>query len=266
MGMIVLCAVIMAALSMGNIEGLSNIVFMHLGLALLTCVSALKTFSDRAIFWRESARGLNTFSFFCGSTIADLFDVFNQTVAYVAIFYLITQPPVAFEHYFVPSLCCAFAAGGWGYLVSALVPPENAAVCGVIVMLILGGAFGEPNMLMDNIGKGGLMEIVIGAGPTRWSMQMFFLKFHDQMADLHPPALPDCPSDQSMMLGVSEAFLGQAGQYKMAATMRDSFEASAIVKSMGNMGSGIFVLALQGVILRMMGFLCLKYTNRDKKV
>merc|ERR1740117_2230167 len=245
---------------MGNTADISNTMLLHLGLAMLTTVSALKTFSDRAIFWRESARGLNTFAFFCGRTIADLFDVLNQTVAYVAIFYLITQPPSAFQVYFVPCLCAAFAAGGWGYLISALVPPENAAVFGVILMLILGGAFGQPEILMGSLGKGGLMEVVVGASPTRWSMQMFFLNLYGEMGDLRAPTLPDCPTHQSEMTGLSEAFLKEEVQYKMASQLRDSFESSAVVKSMGNMGSGIFVLALHGVILRMMGFLCLKYT------
>lgn len=268
MAMITLCALVMAYPSIGDPASISNNMFIQLGIALLTCVSVLKTFRDRAIFWRESARGLNTYAFFCARTTADLFDMFIQVVVYVTIFVVIVQPMVAFEVFFVPCLLSAFAAGGWGYIVAAIVPPDSAAVFGVILMLILGGALAEPTMLMTGLGQDGVMPVLLGMSPTRWSTQMVLLTLYERLDTLRAPPMPDCPLEQAQQAQqkIADTFFEQVGQVKIHAQMRDAYQSTAAWKSMGNMGSGIFALVLQGVLLRFIGFLALKYGNRDKKV
>merc|ERR1712241_664873 len=116
-----------------------------MGLALLSVVSCLRTFgNERAIFWRESASGINIFAFFVASILGNIFYIALQCTLYASVYYYIARPPAHFLTYFWPCLLVSANGGSWGYLLSTVVPPKSATLAGVVFILISCGLFGEP--------------------------------------------------------------------------------------------------------------------------
>lgn len=266
-GLIILCAVIGGVMHQGGTQEPPNIMVFHLGLALLITVSCLKTFADRPLFWRESGSGINVFSFFTARLTLDTYDVWLQTVLYVSVYYLIAQPKVAFGSYLVPCLMISVAASGWGYLLSTLIVPSNAVTAGVVTMLVLCGVLGNPTFLSSAI-DGGFKEVVTMVSVMRWSMQMFLMRFHEEMGGLRYPLPPaDCET-QSMeeRLVQAETKFSEVGSVKYVEEVEQAFRRGFLIPAFGYWGSGIFALALQGLLLRVCGYLALRFRNRDKQV
>merc|ERR1711976_981052 len=77
----------------------------------------------------------------------------------------------------------AYAASGWGYLVSTLVPPRHGPFIVSLVVFIICGLLGNPSTL-SNFLVGGAMEVFVSAiSITRWSVQM---SFSEAVHTLHP--------------------------------------------------------------------------------
>jgi ABC-type multidrug transport system ATPase subunit len=263
--LVVLCAGLMAFNARFNDSSmLSATVFMNLGLFLLATVSGLRVFADRPVFWRESGRGVSVFAFFYGRYSAELIDMFIQTTTYVAVYYLILQPEASFEVFFVPCLFGAWVASGWSYVVACFIGPGNATVAAAVFMLCLAGLLPQPSLLTDAVGKGDILDVVLGLSPTRWALQMIFLGYHEEVGGPYEPQ-PDCTPGGDLEAEASN-HMSAIGIHRMDLDMKTAFESSAILKSMGPQGSGIFALTLQALLLQMIGFLLLKYTNRSKQV
>jgi hypothetical protein len=262
--LIVLCAGLMAFNARRNTSSLlSATVYMNLGLFLLVTVSGLRVFADRPVFWRESGRGVSVFAFFYGRYSAEVIDVFIQTTGYVVVYYLILQPEASFEVYFVPCLFGAWVASGWSYVIACLIGPANAAVAAGVFTLSLSGLLPQPSVLIDAVGKGDMMDMVVALSPTRWAMQMINLGYYEEVGGPYEPQ-PDC----TLANPETEAFdyMSDVGIYRMELDLKSAFESSAIAKSMGPQGSGVFALTVQALLLNVIGFLCLKYKDRSKQV
>lgn len=263
--LVVFCAALMAFNArFSDSRILSATVFMNLGLFLLATVSTLRVFADRPIFWRESGRGVSVLAFFYGRYSAELIDLFIQTTTYVTVYYLILQPESSFEVFFVPCLFGACMASGWSYVVACFIGPANATVAAAVFMLCLAGLLPQPSLLIDAVGKGNILDVLVGLSPTRWALQMIFLGHYGEVGGPYEPE-PDCTLVGDVE---TEAFdhMGAVGLYRMELDMKSAFESSAIVDSMGPQGSGIFALSIQAVFLHFLGFLLLKYTDLSKQV
>merc|ERR1719291_914390 len=164
--LVALCATLMACNArFSDSSLLSATVFMNLGLFLLTTVSGLRVFADRPIFWRESGRGVSVFAFFYGRYCAEVIDMFIQTTIYVGIYYLILLPEASFEVFYVPCLLGAWMASGWSYVVACFIGPANATVAAAVFMLCLAGLLPQPSLLTDAVGKGDILDVVLGLSP-----------------------------------------------------------------------------------------------------
>jgi len=158
----------------------SNVVIFHLALCILVPVNCLSCFgSDRPIFWRERSHELHGIAYCLARMAVDSLDILLQSTIYVTVYYLIAQPPVPFQWYVLPCYCLALVCSGWGYIISTLVPPQNATMTTAVWMLVLNGAIGDPSNMGDYI-NGGFMEFMVSIAPTRWSVQMFFVNFWQQ--------------------------------------------------------------------------------------
>jgi len=215
---------------------------LHTALALLLAIFCLQVFgNDQPVFWRESSSGMNVFAYFQSRLLVNSMDIIIQTFLFTSVYYLIRQPGVPFWQFLVPFGFTAYAASGWGYLISTFVPPRHGPFIVSLVIFIICGLLGNPSTLANFL-VGGAMEVCISAlSITRWSVQM---SFSEAVYDLHPQ-----PS------GV------QQYMYNMD---KDVFFKRDW--GFGTWWTAAAALAITGTALRIGSALGLRLMNRDKQV
>jgi len=214
-------------------------------LALLCAIFFLQIFaSDQPVFWRESSSGINITAFYQARILINSIDLVLQAFIFSAVYFVIRQPHVPFYSFWVPYLLIVYAASGWGYFLSTIVPPRHGPFVTSLVMFIVCGLLGNPQNL-DQFLTGGFLEVMASVlSITRWSVAMSFnfnLK-HD------PPHVTN---------------------YMKNATLQ--FEENVLTRGTWNMSHGewwtpAIVLIIMGTVLRLFGYIGLRFTNRDKQV
>lgn len=247
-GLVCACALIAGFMHRGKlrVDGTSlpqKLMICHMGLSLLTTVSVVKVFgADRAVFWRESASGLNVAAFFFARVTLDTCEVILQCVVFSLVYFIVASPwhpSIEFSMYFWPCLLVSLTSAGWGYFISTLVPPENATLGAVIFSLVFCGIFGDPSN-MGNFISGPIGDCVTFFSITRWSVQMTFAKTIERATD--------------MKMEVAGPLILLDQDYKKGTILGYGWDTS------------MEILLLQAILLRLAGYLGLKFRNRDKQV
>eukprot|EP00435_Cladocopium_sp_Y103_P053813 s953_g17.t1 len=151
---------------------------LHTTLALLTAVFCLNVFSaDRPVFWRERESGLNVAAFFASKIFINAFDVLLQCFLLAAIYYMIRQPVISFELYFLPFLLAAFAASGLGYAISTTFPVVHGPFIVAIVIFVVCGLLGHP-LRVETMADGGVLELIMDIlSISRWSVAYYWKNY-----------------------------------------------------------------------------------------
>jgi ABC-type multidrug transport system ATPase subunit len=212
-------------------------------LALLISIFCLQVFgSDRTVFWRESASGISVQAFFAARVWVNTFDLMLLTCVFTSLYYVVRQPYVPFATYLFPFLLVAYAASGWGYLLSTTLPPQHGPFVTSLVIFVVCGLMGTPMNLQQFL-NGGVLEAATSIlSMTRWSVAMSFTF----VSDCTQPK-PTAAQDQYL------------------------FELATTVYGRGAWGVGMWwtatvALLLMGTVLRMLALAGLVFTNRDKRV
>lgn len=263
-GLILSCATLAGVMHKGEMgthgEHLpANLHIFHLGLALLSTISALRVFGeDQAIFWRESSSGMNILSFFLAKVCGNFFDLLLQCTTYVFVYFFLTRPPTTYWYYFTPCFLVCLVASGWGVFISTVVPPKNATLAGVIYALIFCGVFGTPFKIHDYLDNR-FTELVLLISITRWSVPMTFM-----------PTV-DLAKQKSSCIDPSLRRLMSA--YESGHILRHSehHQYNRYISNMTNGGvnaysAGFLVLGVTTVLLHALGYMGLRFTNRAKQV
>jgi len=216
---------------------------LHTCLALLLAIFCLQVFAgDQPVFWRESASGISVPAFFLSRLHTNTIDVVLLAFVFSAVYFVIRQPLVPFTRFFFPFLLTAYAASGWGYFVSTVVPPRHGPFIVSLIIFVVCGLLGNPANLQEFLGSGGALQLAADAlSVTRWSIQMSFAYSYRH---LHPQ--PEGVVAQAMLRMDKAVFL-QGGPAS------EQWGPAAALVAMGS-------------ALRLASFVGLRYTNRDKQV
>jgi len=214
---------------------------LHTALALLIAIFCLQTFgSEQPVFWRESANGICVQAYFLARLWVNTFDIIVQTFVFTSFHFLIRSPEVPFWEFFLPFLFTAYAASGWGYFVSTIVPLEHGLFVVSLIIFVVCGLLGNPLSLVDFLTGGPLQFIVELISITRWSIAMSFVVAVDS---LKPE--PTDGQDQYMLKVYEDVF------------QRDFH--------IGVWWSAAMYLLAMGFALRFASFLGLRFMHRDKQ-
>jgi hypothetical protein len=216
---------------------------LHTALALLLAIFCLQVFgNDQPVFWRESSSGMHVLAYFQSRLLVNAMDVIIQTFLFTAVYYIIRQPGIPFWYFLLPFGFTAYAASGWGYLISTVVPPRHGPFIVSLIVFIICGLLGNPNTL-SNFLVGGVMETLVSAvSITRWSVQM---SFAEVVHSLHPHPV-----------GMQQVYMYDMD--KNVFFKRDW--------GFGSWWTAAVALMIMGTVLRIGSFLGLRFMNRDKQV
>jgi hypothetical protein len=169
----------------------------HMGLSLMIGVAVLPTFADRPILWRETSSGVNVVALYFARICVSMIDASALIVTYAFVYWLmIGGDNVDFRVSLVPLLCLGWVITAWGYLFSVIIPPRNAILVTLVVVLVLTQVLGSFATVTNNVTSGGFSKWSIGISPTRWSVPMQFMMFVDSQGGpvygLPWPSSPNC--------------------------------------------------------------------------
>merc|ERR1712216_910870 len=175
----IVAAVVFGALSKGKInaqswEMPSRLEANVLALGLLTAISCLNVFgSDRQVFWRESASGISVAAFYLARVAISFVDVQIQCIVFSVTWWLVAQPDGGFWLSYQAFRMLAFSVSAWGYVISALLSPQNMTLGVAVIILLLGAGISDPIAIASTPSKTQLLS------PFTWSYGTQYLRVVD---------------------------------------------------------------------------------------
>ena len=140
----------------------------HVAIGLLMGIACLPIFgSDRMVFWRESASGIRVGAFFLSRVTVFLFDVLVWCYVFTAVWKVSSQAPCGYWLWLVAFRMTAVSAAGIGVLISTLIPKSSSTLATAVVLLIMGGAISEPQVVAE--AKGSFNEVLAFLSPFTWT-------------------------------------------------------------------------------------------------
>eukprot|EP00928_Gymnodinium_smaydae_P019659 TRINITY_DN17547_c4_g1_i1.p1 TRINITY_DN17547_c4_g1~~TRINITY_DN17547_c4_g1_i1.p1 ORF type:complete len:894 (+),score=121.18 TRINITY_DN17547_c4_g1_i1:244-2682(+) len=243
-GLIGFAATVIGFMTRGKIQANNPAICLNLFLAevtlsLLCAITALGAFgNDRPLFWRLSASGINRAAFYIARIIIDSLAVIIETLIFTVIWYIcVDAQGDLWYQFFVPFILVAMVSAAFGYLVSIMVPPQNATLAVSIVVMILGAVLAQPNM------------IAVGGG--NFSNKMSYLSWGTGMS----------------LIAVVEV-IGGADMLPVGYS-RQMWEGYMTLTSMGDLNNYVSCIIFLGavwIILLFLGHTALVMANKNKQI
>eukprot|EP00425_Heterocapsa_triquetra_P041907 CAMPEP_0195075524 /NCGR_PEP_ID=MMETSP0448-20130528/18379_1 /TAXON_ID=66468 /ORGANISM="Heterocapsa triquestra, Strain CCMP 448" /LENGTH=1151 /DNA_ID=CAMNT_0040107913 /DNA_START=69 /DNA_END=3524 /DNA_ORIENTATION=- len=154
--LVVFSAIVFGRISVGKVSIQSpalcpTLTGTHLALAVPLGISCLHVFgSDRPVFWREHARGVNVLAFWMSRVTTSLFDVFVLAIVFSSTWYLVVDPKANFQAFWVAFVVLSFNAMAWGFFISTIVPPHSSTLAFAVALLAMCGGLSDSISLANN--------------------------------------------------------------------------------------------------------------------
>mmetsp|Transcript_65592 Transcript_65592/g.154260 ORF Transcript_65592/g.154260 Transcript_65592/m.154260 type:complete len:766 (+) Transcript_65592:74-2371(+) len=141
----------------------------HVAIGLMMGIACLPIFgSDRMVFWRESSSGVRVSAFFLARVSVFLFDVLVWCYVFVAAWKLSSEAPCEYWLWLVAFRMTAVSSAGIGVLLSTLIPKHSSTLATSVVLLVMGGAISEPQVVAE--AKGSFNEVLACLSPFTWAV------------------------------------------------------------------------------------------------
>eukprot|EP00026_Physarum_polycephalum_P000451 Phypoly_transcript_00452.p1 GENE.Phypoly_transcript_00452~~Phypoly_transcript_00452.p1 ORF type:complete len:1573 (+),score=187.05 Phypoly_transcript_00452:292-4719(+) len=211
-----------------KLNAMGSLVSLSIGFTAMA--ASLRCFgTEKVIFWRESASGINKVAYFLGKNIAQLVNIILAPVVFLSIFYTLTSPRATFLSYFEVLLLLQFAVVGVGYVVSIVLTYKNAQLTGVVVALVW-AMFGGVNPPLKQLKQNFITHVVASLSPYRWSQEALYI--------------------------------AEIKRFEGIYNIKSSVEYWGF--SINNQTNDLIALLVIGVGARLIGLVCLMVLNRDK--
>jgi len=224
----------------------------QISVALLVSVYSLATFGspdELPVFWRESSHGLNRLAFFLAQSLLDLLDMFIFCMGFTMLYYVVTAPDLNFRIYVIPFILVCYVASGWGYFVSCWLPFEHVPLgpfVSTLLCFVFGGILGLPNEMSTYLATP-LCEIVVGIlAFTRWGVPMNFFQYLKET-------------------DVGAAYMSTFERFLYNSALQDYRLGWHLPGDDDYFWTGVLSLTTVGTVLRILAFVGLCNTNREKQ-
>jgi len=219
-----------------NWETPARLMANMMGLGLLTAISGLNVFGpDRQVFWRESASGISVVAFYCSRVVISFVDVQVQCIIYTVTWWLVAQPDAGFWLSYQAFRMLAFSVTAWGYVMSAILAPQNTTLGVAVIILLLGAGLSDPIAIATDPSNMQLLS------PFTWSYGTQYLRVVD--------------------FGGGAASMDLAGQH-----FETAFRGLIPQTRFGYSVTMQVVLISWGIVLHVAGYVALKYSHRNMQV
>jgi len=144
-------------------------------IGLTFAMSSLRVFGDeRAVFWRQSAAGLNRLAFFLAYNLGQLPMMLITPLVYMSVLYTLTSPrgPVVW-YYLIYTMVC-FAISGAAHLIACLVSPKSSQMA-VVVYVLISSMLSGANPTIPSLDKITVLgPVLYSCSFARWMCEALF--------------------------------------------------------------------------------------------
>ena len=121
--------------SLNKLQPMNTLASLVVGIT--TMLSALRVFgTNRAVFWREAASGINRPSYFLAENLAHLPQLLISPLVMLCSFYTLTSPRAPVALYYGVFVLVNLCVSGLSYIISIVINPRNTQMTAVVVALI----------------------------------------------------------------------------------------------------------------------------------
>ena len=203
---------------------------MGTSIALAAGPAGVKTFGEeRIVYWREAAAGHSKLAYYLGKTWATIYRILISSLHFAAMYHVLARPIILFHEQYILVMLAFFGVYGMCSVISMRVARENAALLAVIMTLFA--------------------SVLCGFGPTlkdaaNWHIDWLF--------------------DLSYNRWLAEA------QYSFSISIygnvyRFDDEALYFGYTLNRTTFDILMAFVIGVVWRILGYLLMVFTNRNKQ-
>ena len=121
-----------------EVQGLAVMYFCMLLGCIAAALSVWTFGGDKGIYRRESASGSNTLAYFLAANLTDAIKCMVYALFFLSCYFPIATPYGTFSNYWVLCYCFLLVTYGYGYIISFLLRPANAAIVGALVAVSAG--------------------------------------------------------------------------------------------------------------------------------
>lgn len=146
-----------------------SITYSVVALGLMSTVGALNTFgSDRVVFFREAASGLNRLSHFLALETFDHVGTVLRSTTYFVMYYSFASPRAVIWQMLLVSMAITYSCTGLAYVLSQLMDPAAAQLSAAVLALI--------NTLIARQGHArGLIKLAQSFSFARWGLEGYVI-------------------------------------------------------------------------------------------
>eukprot|EP00191_Tetraselmis_sp_GSL018_P005067 CAMPEP_0177612188 /NCGR_PEP_ID=MMETSP0419_2-20121207/21039_1 /TAXON_ID=582737 /ORGANISM="Tetraselmis sp., Strain GSL018" /LENGTH=1045 /DNA_ID=CAMNT_0019108263 /DNA_START=510 /DNA_END=3647 /DNA_ORIENTATION=+ len=330
-----ICLVMSVAIIIGGIQGSNwnmervgvNLILYLIALGVIITTASLRVFgSGRVVHWREVSSGYSVVAVFMGTAAFDFMDVTLRPLLFSAMFWSLTATPIPFKFFFGVSWLSSWWSSGLGYLLSVVIPEDNAVLAGAAIPLVLAGFFNGFNPTLSSFGALSPMHLLTYLSFARWATESLMVKYF-QGSDIQfrvmavalmrgvgfcnavfedPSSGPNDPNSgmlemvmtvarnpetQPLVTNIMRMLFPSVYQASNLTEIRESFDrdckaihdtdlqesfcseldqeansAFGYTECLASMDLGLLVLFIEGLLLRVLALVALKFMNRGKQI
>ncbi|KAJ3094464.1 hypothetical protein HDU97_008035 [Phlyctochytrium planicorne] len=155
-----------------------------ISIALAGGPAGVKVFGEeKPVYWRETASGHNSFSYYIGKTTSVLYRLTLSSLHFTALYYLLATPPIPLHYQVALNLLNFFCIYGVSAVISMIVRRENASLLAVIIGLF-SAVFCGFGLTLDAAQAGGYI-FIFNIGANRWAAESQFTLWTKPTQDVY---------------------------------------------------------------------------------
>ncbi|XP_074379277.1 putative white-brown complex homolog protein 30 [Apium graveolens] len=140
-----------------------------IAVSLLCKISALRTFAlDKLHFKRESSSGMNTLSYFVAKDTVDHFSTVVKPVVYLSMFYFFNSPRSSFGYNYIILLCLVYCVTGIAYIFAIFLDFSQAQLWCVLLPVVL-------TLIANQSNEGGISKLLSKYIYPTWALEAFVI-------------------------------------------------------------------------------------------
>ncbi|KAM7266840.1 hypothetical protein ACFE04_009006 [Oxalis oulophora] len=168
---LLLAGACLGSLSSGSDQsfGANGYTYTIIAVSLLCMIAALRSFSlDKLQYWRESASGMSSLSYFLAKDTVDHFNTLIKPLVYLSMFYFFTNPRSTFTDNYIVLLCLVYCVTGIAYALAIFFQPGSAQLWSVLLPVVFTLVATQPR-------NNEALKIIVNFCYPRWALEAFVI-------------------------------------------------------------------------------------------
>ena len=211
------------------------------------------------MFWREAAAGMSPVAYFIAKNAVLLAETIFLPIAFILPLRALLSPLVGWPQHIAATVLSSWATTGLGVLISIVFKPNSSLLVAVLVSLVLGGFVSGYAPFLKSYSDAFLW--VPGLSWNRWAFEYLSLQECRETSRRGTLTAYECMEVLGNHVGLK---LPCDASFAQLEPVKGVFETTARECSSNIELLDLWMLAVLGLVTRLLGLIALLSLNRDK--